>query len=150
MANHHLIWKATDGTAPNGADGLMRWREYFLAANPKYFRDVAPSSGDAQVGHFAELATIHAIDGAVDVTVAWGSHDLWATPADNLEAVFWQLEPRVLVCPSVPANSIGGVLQPRAQSTRCQGRLFSLRSHPLSHSAFLPGATASPGRQSRF
>jgi hypothetical protein len=99
MPNHTLIWKSTGGAAPSGADGLMGWREYFLAHNPRFFRDVSPGAGAAQVGRLAGQAAMHAIDGGLDVTVAWGNHDLWSAPAEKLEPVFRQLEPKVLVLP---------------------------------------------------
>jgi hypothetical protein len=100
MPAHTLIWKQTP-ERPIGADGLMSWASYSLTANPHFFRHVS----DAQVGQLSASAVADAVQRGEDVTIAWGTADLWATPAAELEKVFLRLQPRTIVCPERPPGA---------------------------------------------
>jgi hypothetical protein len=102
MSEHILMWKDGRGSPPQGASGLLGWVEYERSCSASSFRKRA---GDWQIGEAAAVSVSFAMERGVNLTIgACRSQRPETKPADELEPIFRQLRPAVLVCPERPGE----------------------------------------------
>jgi len=79
---------------------LLGWAEHTLEDNPRYFR----RRRGGQLCQLAGAAAAGAIVCGTDLTIGWGSVDLWTTPLDEVEAHVRALRPSVMFLPARPKS----------------------------------------------